>query len=242
MLEQYKRLVYIRQSSKTSKSNIICIYQRFINYEIIKIIVFFYSLSFFFSLPFRNIRGSLQMIKMMVTIVIVFTICWLPFNVLVVSCEDYVVVFFIRELCCLLFLPPPFFLCVVGSIYSAALMWNFQISAIVSNWFVIIRQHNFFLWSDSLARCELYDCMARNRTASNLSLDIYFFFCVLYLPFSFEMIESSWDLIVHKTLEVFDRWTATMPYIATYTVPPLNTNFQFLKRSTCKLYEIIMLL
>lgn len=38
-----------------------------------KLIHLFFSLSY------------LQMIKMMVTIVIVFTICWLPFNVLVVS-------------------------------------------------------------------------------------------------------------------------------------------------------------
>lgn len=33
-----------------------------------------------------TLRSIWQMIKMMVTIVIVFTICWLPFNVLVVSC------------------------------------------------------------------------------------------------------------------------------------------------------------
>lgn len=60
-----------------------------------QVVIFFSSISHFISwqkykidiifIGFSSIVHELQMIKMMVTIVIVFTICWLPFNVLVVS-------------------------------------------------------------------------------------------------------------------------------------------------------------
>lgn len=63
--------------------------------------------------------------------------------------------------------------------------------------------------------------------------------CVLYLPFSFEMIESSWDLIVHKTLEVLDVRQYALYRKVFFSA---QHEISISKRSNCKLYEIIWLL